>query len=168
MRRAGILAVLPALLLAGAAESQQPITLTPAQVGEMFCLSRLGNDPQAIEGLLTADLKSAIAEAEKRDAAWATANPGDKPPLGDGIPWQAWQDYAPHCTVGDTTLMMDEASVAIAYDFPDAPEARFTDTLKLRLVEVAGGFSRVWRIDDVAYSGEGTLRDTLRNAFLPN
>lgn len=168
MRRAGFLAVLPALLLAGAAESQQPITLTPAQVGEMSCLSRLGNDPQAIDGLLTADLKSTIAEAEKHDAAWAAAHPGDKPPLGDGIPWQAWPDYAPRCAVGPTTLMMDEANVAIAYDFPDAPEARFTDTLKLRLVDVAGAFSPVWRIDDIAYSEDGTLRQILRNAFLPN
>jgi len=168
MRRAGFIAILPALLLAGVAESQQPIGLTPAQVGEMFCLSRLGNDPQAVAGLLTTDLAAAIAEAETRDAQWAAANPGDKPPLGDGIPWQSWPDYAPKCTVGGTTLMMDEASVEIAYDFPDTPHAEYTDSLKLRLVEVEGAFQKVWRIDDVAYDTDGTLRAALQNAFLLN
>lgn len=168
MRRAGFIALLPALLLAGAAESQQPITLTPAQVGEIFCLSRLGNDPEAISGLLTGELTEAIATAERLDAAWAEANPGDKPPLGDGIPWQAWPDYAPRCEVGSTTLMMDEASVAISYDFPDTPHAEYTDHLKLRLVDVDNGFAKVWRIDDVAYDTEGTLREVLANAFLPN
>jgi hypothetical protein len=168
MRRAGFVAILPALLLAGAAESQQPITLTPAQVGEIFCLSRLGNDPQAISGLLTGELTEAIATAERLDTAWAEANPGEKPPLGDGIPWQSWPDYAPNCTVGDTTLMMDEASVRISYDFPDTPQADYSDRLKLRLVEVDGGFAKVWRIDDVAYGTDGTLRAILASAFLPN
>lgn len=168
MRRAGFVAILPALLLAGAAESQQAVTLTPAQVGEIFCLSRLGNDPEAISGLLTGELTEAIATAERLDAEWAAANPGDKPPLGDGIPWQSWPDYAPKCEVGSTTLMMDEATVRIAYDFPDTPHAEYTDQLNLRLVDVENGFAKVWRIDDVAYETDGTLREFLASAFLPN
>lgn len=150
------------------AAAQEPITLTPAQIGSIFCLSRLGNDEGPIAGLLTPDLRATIDGALARDAEWAKANPGEKPPLGDGIPWQTWPDYAAICTAGASVYMMDEATVAIDYGFPDTPRANFTDTLKLRLVDSPSGFGKVWRIDDVAYSEDGTLRQTLASAFLMN
>lgn len=155
-------------LLAAPTVAQEPVTLTPAQIGEIFCLSRLGNDTGPITGLLTTDLSAAIADAETKDDAWAKANPGDKPPLGDGIPWQAWPDYAPRCSTDGATYMMDEASVRIRYGFPDAPDASFTDTLKLRLVESADAIGKVWRIDDIAYATDGSLREALQSAFLSN
>ncbi|WP_374622912.1 hypothetical protein [Devosia sp.] len=155
----GLLAALPA--------RADPVALTPEQVGQIFCISRVGNDMAAVSGLLTPDLASAIAQAEAADAAWAAANPGDKPPLGDGIPWQSYPDYAAVCTAGAATLMMDEASVAITYAFPEWPDAGFTDHLQLRLVDSPALGQRVWRIDNLAYGTEGDLRTSLRLAFMP-
>ncbi len=61
--------------------------------------------------------------------------------------------------------MMDEASVEIRHGFPEYPDADFTDRLKLRLVPGSVG-QKVWRIDDVAYAGEGSLTVALKSAFM--
>lgn len=164
MRR---LAALPlALLLAAPAFAQDYVILSPEQIGQIFCISRLGNDMAPVEGLVTDELDAAIELAENQNDAYEDAHPGEKPPLGDGLPWQAAPDYAAECTVGEVTLMMDEATVAIDYGFPEYPDANFTDTLKLKLVE--GEYEeKVWRIDDVAFA-EGNMRDILVSAFLAN
>ena len=167
MRRLQFATAVSFVLLAAIPAHAEPITLTPEQVGHIFCISRVGNDMAPVEGLLTAELASAIAEAEAADAAWAAANPGEKPPLGDGIPWQSYQDYAAICTAGAATLMMDEASVPITYAFPEWPDAGFTDYLRLRLVDTGVIGYRVWRIDNLAYGTDGDLRSSLRLAFMP-
>ncbi|HZY69077.1 MAG TPA: hypothetical protein VFE52_10835, partial [Devosia sp.] len=90
------------------------IGLKPEQVGEIFCLSRLGSDDAAISGLLTPALAADIDAAGVANDAWIAANPPDeKPPLGDGIPWQSYPDYAPECSVGLVTLMRTDAKVEI-------------------------------------------------------
>lgn len=158
-------AIAATLCLLATPSFAQMITLTPEQVGEVFCIARLGNDMAPVEGLLTAGLTAAIAEAEARNAAMQQAHPDEKPPLGDGIPWQDAPDYAAQCTVGAVTLMQDEAAVAIAYGFPDYPAANFTDSLRLKLVDDPTIGTRVWRIDNIAYADEGDLRKTLISAF---
>jgi hypothetical protein len=158
-----------ALTIASAAPAlaqDGPVTLAPDQVAQIFCIARIGNDMAPVEGLLTPGLAAAIAEAEAKDAAWAAANPGDKPPLGDGIPWQSWPYYAPECTAGQTLYEMDESRVRVHYVFPDAPAADFSDTLYLKLIPGPYGWN-VWRIDDVAYSTDGGLRTALIVAFMP-
>lgn len=163
--------VLPALLIATSLSAPPAIaadgmvTIKADQIGQIFCLSRLGNDEGAIAGLLSPDLTAAIDEAWAKDAAWAEANPGDKPPLGDGIPWQSYPDYAAECTVGLTTLMATDAKVEIAYGFPEAPDANFKDTLLLkRITDEQMGTSH-WRIDNIAYAVGGDLRSALTGAF---
>ena len=141
------------------------IGLKPEQLGQIFCLSRLGSDEAAIAGLLSPELRGIIDAAWAKEAAWEEANPGEKPPLGDGIPWQAWPDYAAECTVGLATLMKTDAKVEIAYGFPESRDADFTDTLILkRVVEDATGLAR-WRIDNLAYATGGDLRASLAAAF---
>ena len=161
------LAALPlALLVALPASAQDgPVALTPDQIGQIFCLGRIGNDMAPVEGLLTEDLRLAIAAAWAANDAWMDANPSDeKPPLGDGIPWQSWPDYAPDCSVASMSYEMDEARVWIEYGFPGAPDAGFTDTLQLRLVP--GGFGwTVWRIDNIRFGTGGDLRSALIGAF---
>ncbi len=144
----------------------QEITISPTQIGEIFCIARLGNDMAPVEGLLTADLAAAIADAEAKNDVIQKAYPDEKPPLGDGIPWQAFQDYADQCKPGAVILMMDEATVAIDYDFKAFPRANYTDRLKLKLIDNPLGGSRVWRIDDIAYSTDGDLRTALLSAFM--
>lgn len=156
--------VFAAVLLALPAWAQ-PVTLEPEQIGQIFCIARLGNDMAPVEALLTAELATAIVEAREKNDELATANPDEKPPLGDGIPWQAFPDYADSCTVGTSIYMMDEATVAIAYAFTDYPDAAFTDTLHLKLVDGPDGWT-VWRIDDIAYATDGDLRTALATAFM--
>ncbi len=140
--------------------------ISPAQVGELFCLSRVTGDMGPIEGMLTPSLEQAIDTAIEKDIAWGAANPGEKPPLGDGIPWQAWPDYAPDCTVGEVAnAAADEATVPISYAFPDAPDANFTDTLHVtESIDVRRSIP-VWRIDNVQYATGGDLKAFLASAF---
>ena len=155
-----------ALTLTTLPAAAQMVTISPAQIGEIFCISRLGNDMAPVQGLLTPALSQAIADAEKKDADWAAKKPGEKPPLGDGIPWQTYQDYAPQCAVGTITSAMGEAWVDLNYAFPDAPDANFTDRLNLDQVENQEQSEPVWRIDNVEYFNDGgDLRSTLVSAF---
>lgn len=157
-----------ALALTSLPATAQMVTVSPAQVGQIFCIARLGNDMAPVRGLLTDTLAQAIAAAEKKNAAWAAKNPGEKPPLGDGIPWQAYPDYAPQCAPGNVAAGPGTASVEIGYTFPDALEASFTDTLHLRQVEGPVAGSPVWRIDNIGYAhGGGDLRSFLATTFDP-
>src|SRR6185312_9010311 len=93
----------------------QMVVLKANQIGQIFCLSRTGNDEAVIAGILTADLQKAIKVAEQKDDDWAKKNPGEKPPLGDGIGWQSSPDYADKCEIGLVTLSKTDAKVEIKY-----------------------------------------------------
>jgi hypothetical protein len=158
-----------AVLLAGsiavpAFAEDSPRTLKPEEIGHIFCLSRLAGDTGPLDGLLSPDLATSIAEADELNLQWQDANPGDKPPLGDGIPWQSWPDYASECTVGLVTLMKNDARVEITYGFPGEPDATFTDTLLLKRI-ARDDDSRVWRLDNLAYATGGDLVSALAEAF---
>ena len=129
----------------------QMVVLKANQIGQIFCLSRLGNDEAVIAGILTDGLNKAIEDAEAKDADYAKKNPGEKPPLGDGIPWQSSPDYADTCDIGLVTLSKTDAKVEIKYGFPDDPAANYTDTLILKKVPIEGMDVGYWRIDDVIY-----------------
>lgn len=153
-------------LLAAVPALAQPTALTPRQIGEIFCAGRTGNDMAPVNALLSDALTSAIADAEAQNAVIARARPDEKPPLGDGIPWQAYPHYADRCAPGEVTFMMDEATVPIAYSFAAYPDANFTDTLKLKLIDEPAPVGRIWRIDDIGYATDSDLRTTLAAAFL--
>jgi hypothetical protein len=142
-----------------------PRIIEPDQIGQIFCIARLGNDMAPVEALLTPGLAGAIDEALYRDGEIAAMNPDEKPPLGDGIPWQSWPDYAPECTVARSSYEMDEARVWIDYGFSEAPDASFTDVLQLKLIEGPLGWN-VWRIDNVSYAVDSDLRTALVSVFM--
>ncbi|MDC9825718.1 hypothetical protein PRN20_18445 [Devosia sp. ZB163] len=154
-----------ALCLLATPSFAQMVTISPEQIGEIFCIAREGNDMTPVEGLLTAELKSAIAEAEAKNDTIQKATPDEKPPLGDGIPWQAFPDYADTCTPGAVTLTPGEASVAIDYAFKDYPDANFSDSLMLKQVDDPATGASFWRIDNLAYATEGDLRTVLSSVF---
>ena len=168
MFRRLVTAALAATCLVSAPAQAQAPGLTPDEVGAIFCLSRTGDDPGVLSGLLTPGLAAVIAEAEAQDAAWAAANPGEKPPLGDGIPWQSVPDHVDTCRADNVGWMMDEATLDITYGFAGAPEITVKDRLHLRLVRTRPVELPVWRIDNVRYDGGGDLRQVLTSAFLPN
>jgi hypothetical protein len=143
----------------------QMVVLKAAQIGQIFCLSRLGNDDAVISGILTDGLRKSIADAEKKDDAYAKKHPGEEPPLGDGIPWQSAPDYAPKCDVGLVSLSKSDARVEIKYSFPDAPAANFSDTLTLKKLPIEGMDVGYWRIDNVLYPDGTDLEKALIEAF---
>ena len=146
----------------------QMVVLKANQIGQIFCMSRQGNDEALISGILTKDLQQVIKVAEEKDDAWAKKNPGEKPPLGDGVGWQSTPDYADTCEIGLVTLSKTDAKVEIKYTYKDYPDADYTDTLILKKVPIEGMDVGYWRIDDVIYPDGTNLKAVLVSAFETN
>lgn len=161
MRILTAVGILPLLCTTTLPATAQIATLTPEQIGQIFCMARQGNDMAAISGLLSPVLAAAIAHAEARNDVIQRAAPGEKPPLGDGIPWQSHPDYASQCTVGAVETSATASGVSITYSFEGEPAAEFTDVLVLVPVPADAGLPPVLRIDDVAYDIGGSLQDDL-------
>ncbi len=147
------------------ADDTGPITVKADQIGQVFCISRIGNDDAVIEGLISPDLQKAIAVAEAKDDAWAKQNPDEKPPLGDGLGWQSAPDYADKCDVGLVTLSKSDAKVELKYSYSDYPAANYVDTLILKRIPQEGYDVGFWRIDDVIYPDGTTMKGGLVTAF---
>jgi hypothetical protein len=143
----------------------QMVTISPAQIAEIFCIGSLGNDMAPVEALLTPQLTETIAHASDVNREFEAAHPGDKPPLGDGLPWRTWPDYADGCTVGEARIEPSSASVDINYSFAAQPDANYTNTLQLMAVDADDGLPAVWRIDDVDLGDGQTLRSLLVAMF---
>ena len=161
------LTALPAAATAVLADEAtgQMVVLKADQIGQIFCMSRLGNDEAVIQGILTVDLTKAIADAETKDAAYHQKYPDDEPPLGDGIPWQSSPDYAAKCTTGLATLSKNDAKIEIKYGFPEYPAGDYTDVLILKKIAIDGMDVGYWRIDDVVYPDGTDLKASLIHAF---
>ena len=132
------------------------------QLGDLFCVvgksGRDGGDFGRMY-LVTRALGAAIDEAVKKNDAIAAAKPDEKPPLGDGVPFQSYTDEASVCHAGSFAEADGKQTVEVAYIFADTPDANWTD----RLVLVSGD-GRL-RIDDVLY-GTGDSGDGLRKALV--
>jgi hypothetical protein len=136
----------------------------PADFGAAFCKGSIDNDMTAIEAALTPDLAKVIAEAEAKNAEIQAAAPDEKPPLGDGLPWRSWPDYADGCEVGAITEDGDKTLVEIRYSFTTSPDANYIDQLVLI---PAADTPDSWQLDDVRLIDGMTLRSALADAFAP-
>jgi hypothetical protein len=146
-------------------EAGQMVVLKAEQIAQIFCMSRTGNDEAVIAGILTDGLRSAIATADQKNDDYAKKYPDEKPPLGDGIPWQSSPDHAEGCEVGLVTLSKSDARVEIRYAFAEDPAANYTDNLILKKVPIEGMDVGHWRIDDVIYPDGTDLKGSLAAAF---
>ncbi|MFC0012154.1 hypothetical protein [Devosia nitrariae] len=163
--------VLITLLASAPAFAQSPPS-GPAMIGEMFCIGLVGGDMEAVRSAMTTGLNAAIDAALERNDALQTAQPDEKPPLGDGVPWSGASDYSPQCTPAVASQSADTAEVTVRHTFPDEPVGDYEDTLFLVTVEGRYG-ETLWRIDDIAYDTGGdigyepgfTLRKTLVSTF---
>lgn len=139
--------------------------MAPAQIANAFCNTRLAGDDTALKALLTPSLLKVVAEAEERNAIVAKSQPDDKPPFGDGIPYQSFPDRPAECKAGVPVERAGRTDVPVTYIFPEQKDADWTDTIEL-VVGPAGAL-----VDDVRYqasvdgSGEVTLREVLHDAF---
>jgi len=154
--RSAIATALLALLLSTPVHAED---LTPeARLVASFCGLRGNADQSGYEPLLTASLLDLVKQAQVRNDEIQAATPDEKPPLGDGVPYQSFQDMAPECKLGDKQSGDDETVVRVEYAFPDAQDANWTDRLKVTRD------GNVLKIDDVIYSAMGdtyTLRGVL-------
>ncbi len=133
----------------------------PQEIGAAFCEARLRGDDRAMHSLLSPSLQKAVEEAEARNRIIAEATPDEKPPFGDGIPYQSFPDQAPVCTVGEVREVSGHPEVDSNYAFPEAPTANWTDRLKL--LPQAEGFL----IDDILFAdvANGTSNQGLRRVL---
>ena len=145
--------------LAAATLPAHAVSLTGAQVGDIFCYGRLSGDMAPVEAILTPELGAAIADAESRNDTIQKSAPDEKPPLGDGIPWQSFQDYAPRCSVVGMTGSAEHPEVVLFYQFPDNPAGNWSDKLELTFVD------KRLRINDVIYKDGSRLTQALHDAF---
>lgn len=133
--------------------------VSPQELGQKFCdLHKAGTAEadQATMVLLTPSLKQAMADGVKKSDEWQKAHPDDKPPLGDGVPFQSYPDVAPICAPGKVSS--DGTQVDIEYRFPDSPDANWTDRIKVMTVDGK------LLIDDVVY-GVNDFQDGLRDSL---
>ncbi|MBJ3783523.1 hypothetical protein [Devosia sediminis] len=161
-------ALLPLILLTAIPAQAQMVTITPEQVGQIFCISSLGNDITPAYSMLSEGLESEIARASERNLQFEIDNPGEKTPLGDGLPWRTSPDYADGCEVGEVTVKDFVARVPIHYSFSDYPAGNYTDHLILlpAYYEVEGD-PLIWRIDDIELSNGLNMRFIIGTAFEP-
>ena len=143
----------------------QMVVLKASQIGQIFCLSRTGNDDAVISGILTDDLDKAIKVAEGKNDGYMKKYPDEKPPLGDGLGWQSTPDYADTCDIGLVTLSKADAKVEIKYGFTADPKSNYVDTLILKKLPIEGMDVGYWRIDDVIFPDGSDLRKSLAGAF---
>jgi hypothetical protein len=130
---------------------------------QAFCGLREADGGAGRIYLLSPGLTEVVTAALEKNAAIQAGNSDEKPPLGDGIPYQGFQDYAPVCEPGAFVAEGDKVIAEVKYVFPDEQDAEAMD--RLVLVKGDGG---VYVIDDIRYGAEGdddTLRGALADAF---
>jgi hypothetical protein len=148
---------LAAMLAVGAGTANADTQSDAQQLGRIFCV--LGRSDGGQFGrmyLLSRSLTQLVNDALKKNDEIASAKPNDKPPLGDGIPYQSFPETAPVCKPGKLTDKGREQVLEIAYSFPETSIDGWTD--QLVLIAEDGRL----RIDDVLF-GTGENAKGLRN-----
>lgn len=148
-----------ALALVWTSDSVLAAFPTPAEFGNAFCRASLDGDMSPIEQALSPTLSVIVVDAWAKSDALQAAAPDEKPPLGDGLPWRSWQDYADGCDVGAIESNAESAKIEIQYSFTSDPSVDYSD--RLDLVKASDG----WVLDDIEYDTGDTLRSSLASAF---
>jgi hypothetical protein len=130
------------LLVAACATARQaPADDGAAALGTRFCAAVLAGDEAAAVALMTADVQGKVNKLRAFDAGWRARNPGEKPPLGNGLRLTAWQDAPQSCTPEPGAA----GTVLLTYVPAGAPADRWRDTLVL--ADVGGSL----RVADIRY-----------------
>lgn len=136
----GLSACAPALAL------QTPVEAAGVRnVVERFCAARASGDPERLRPLLTAELSAEVDAAVARSAAFERARPGEKSPLGDGLPLAS---------------VVDGVGCAPGRVWSEGPDRRYAE------VRYEGFSDRLdltpdGRIRNVVFGGGGDLRRAL-------
>ena len=155
---AGSVAVaLTAMLPAAPSVAQD--TSPQQALADAWCRAVMAMDEAAATALMTPDLQQDVALARIANAAFATAHPGEKPPLGDGLPLTAFADAVGGCMVSDLTpqgaLMTFTAAGTGTGSAAGSAMASWTDAL-----EFVPGPGGALLLSDVLYAPERMVRMT--------
>ena len=167
MRYLAMLGILPLLCLSSSPARSQTdmISITPEQIGQVFCIGRLGNDMSPVSGIMSEDFGSIIEDAFALSNQYLLSHPGEMPPMADGVRWSTLLDYADGCTVGDASVRDLMAYVEINYTFSENPSANYADTLMLLPNYPENGPPYIWRIYDIQLGDGTTTREFLYAAI---
>ena len=148
------------LIVAQALACSPADKLAYQKLATAFC-TFLQHDQAPPHALFTHSLIKDITDAERKNAKIAAAEPTEKPPLGDGVPYQSFPDHAPVCQPGTNVHVDHQIYIEVQHLFPNEPKANWTD--RLHLVKTEQG----WRIDDILYAPDYTdgLREALTELF---
>lgn len=132
--RLGILTIITVPLVGCA--TVQTNDVAALALAKDYCAAVVANDEVKAEALMGDALRASVANARAVSRAFEVAHPGDKPPLGDGLPLAAFPDVPSQCTPTDATKQV----VVLKYELAYAPTAAWQDRL---IVEGSGGNVRV-------------------------
>lgn len=138
---------------------------TAAGAAAAFCATRTSAIEARLKPLLTRSLLAVIAEAEERNRIVAEATPDEKPPFGDGIPYQSFPDRPDTCEPGKPVERAGRTEIAVTYGFAKTPRANWTDTLILVSAEGQSFIDDIRFRESADGSGALTLREILHDAF---
>jgi hypothetical protein len=136
-----------------------------AELAAAFCKTRIAGNAEAVKPLLTLSLQAVITDAEQRNRIIAEATPDEKPPFGDGIPYQSFPDIPDACQPGKPDEGAGRTEVPVSYSFKQSLDAGWTDTL---ILVSSGGDVRIDNIrfrDAPDGSAPHSLREILHDAF---
>lgn len=132
-----VLAILPAL---------GPAFADPVDdLAASWCAAVSARDEAMATALMSPDLQQAVALARIANAAFQTAHPGEKPPLGDGLRLTAFPDGIDTCT----PAAQPDGTVRLTMQPAGSAEGAWFD----EMIPVAGpSGARV--VGDIRFSGE--------------
>lgn len=138
---------LPFLALAAALATTPTlaVSMSTAQVAEIFCIARLSGDMAPVLAILTPELGELVHKHLPSGADAATA-----------IPWQSQSDYSNTCGPVGAQGNAEAPIAVLAYGFREADKAGYADGIVMHFID------QRLRIDDITYGvGGGTLRQRL-------
>lgn len=131
------------ILLAGIGNVTAASPATPQQTAARFCaLYNRGVLQEQYAPLLSTSLTAKLREAQRKDTEFSARHPGDKPPLGNGLPFAGLQDVG-RCRAGQPKAVGGETLAAVSFRFNGGPSI----TNRLLLVQEDGA----WKIGDIRY-----------------
>ena len=131
-----------------AATEIEPAEGSPEAAGFVFCMLAKPDIGKGLLYIFTPPFAQLVDDALRRSDEIQAAKPDERPPLGDGIPYQSFPDGSPVCEVGAVSDVGALKHVEILHRFPETPSAGWTD--KLVLADWRGRLM----IDDILYGAQ--------------